>query len=83
MGIPKVFTRFFGRGALLILKTRKPHTVNGKNCDKGNLMKNTSLNLLIRKCADFMNKKTMLQYMGEKLGAIIDRNPKCTPELAG
>lgn len=25
----------------------------------------------------------MLQYNGEKLGSIIDRSPKCTPEIAG
>lgn len=33
--------------------------------------------------SDFVNEKTMLQFIGEKLGCIIDRTPKCHPEMAG
>ena len=32
---------------------------------------------------DFIEEKTFLQWNGEKLGTIIDRAPKCLPELAG
>ena len=36
-----------------------------------------SINLPIRKCSDFVNKKTMLQHIGEEcLGIIVDRAPK-------
>ena len=42
-----------------------------------------SLNYLIRKCEDFVHEKTLLQHHGEALGCIIDRSPKCTPEIAG
>lgn len=42
-----------------------------------------SLNYLIRKNVDFLHEKTLLQHNGESLGWIIDRSPKCTPEIAG
>ena len=42
-----------------------------------------SLNFLIRQREDFVHEKTLLQYKGEALGSIIDRSPKCTPEIAG
>ena len=32
---------------------------------------------------DFMNKVTLLQFYGNKLGIIVDRTPKCHPEIAG
>ena len=34
-------------------------------------------------CDDYVNEKTMLQYNEELLGCIVDRSPKCTPEIAG
>ena len=30
-----------------------------------------------------MHEKTLLVHYGEELGCIIDRSPKCTPEIAG
>ena len=42
-----------------------------------------SLNFLIRQREDFMHEKTLLQHNREALGCIIDRSPKCTPEIAG
>ena len=46
--------------------------------------KDKYLNHLIRNCLDFVNEKTMLQHIGEDmLGVIVDRTPKCTPEIAG
>ena len=33
--------------------------------------------------SDFMNEITLLQHHGIKMGVIIDRSPKCHPELAG
>ncbi len=50
----------------------------------GTARSNFSLTDLIQKCYDFVNEPTMLQYIGgEKLGIVIDRTPKCSPELAG
>ena len=50
----------------------------------GTARSNLSLTDLIQKCYDFVNEPTMLQYIGgEKLGIVIDRTPKCSPELAG
>ena len=57
--------------------------MKGTKDEHGNIIMETSLNYLIRRCSDFVNEKTMLQYMGEQLGVIVDRSPKCTPEIAG
>ena len=32
---------------------------------------------------DFINELTLLQFHGNKLGVIVDRSPKCHPEIAG
>ena len=32
---------------------------------------------------DFIEEETLLQYHGRLLGAIVDRTPKCHPEMAG
>ena len=32
---------------------------------------------------DFTNEVTLLQYHAGELGAIVDRSPKCHPEIAG
>jgi len=34
-------------------------------------------------CFDFLNEKTCLMYLGERLGVEVDRVTKCHPELAG
>ncbi len=49
----------------------------------GILLENTSINLLIQNQPDFVSELTLLQYHGNKLGVIVDRTPKCHPELAG
>ena len=59
------------------------YTMKGKLDDRGILMKQTSLNYMIQQCEDFVNEKSMLQHIGEKLGLVVDRSPKCTPEIAG
>jgi hypothetical protein len=42
-----------------------------------------SLKSLLGSCVDFDEEETMLQSMGRKMGALINRTPKCHPELAG
>ena len=59
------------------------YTMHGPKDDNQNVMKEYSLNHLIRQCEDFVHEKTLLQYYGEELGSTIDRSPKCTPEVAG
>jgi hypothetical protein len=34
-------------------------------------------------CHDFINEKTCLMYLGEKLGVEVDGSTKCHPEIAG
>ena len=54
-----------------------------KKDDHGNIIKETSLNHLIRQCDVFFHEKTLLQYYGEELGSIMDHSPKCTADIAG
>ena len=65
-------------------KTWGTYTMKGPKDKDGVLRDDYSMNLLIKKCSDFVNEKTMLQQIGEEyLGIIVDRTPTCTPELAG
>ena len=43
----------------------------------------TSLVILLSKCADFMNEETLLTQMVRKMGARLERSPKYHCELAG
>jgi hypothetical protein len=79
------------KGSLQILYERgwidptdlSSYTLEGKKDDMGILRKETSLKLLIEMQPDFVSELTLLQFHGVKLGAIIDRSPKCHPEIAG
>ena len=62
-------------------KSWSSYSLPGKLDADRNLIPNSSLNLLIRKCYDFVNEPTMLQYVAEKIGITIDRTPKCTPDI--
>ena len=42
-----------------------------------------SINCLMKLQSDFVNEITQLQFHVQKLGAFVDRSPKCHPELAG
>ena len=44
---------------------------------------NWSINELMTRQSDFINELTLLQYHGQKLGVVVDRSPKCHPEIAG
>jgi hypothetical protein len=41
------------------------------------------LKYLLGSCLDFKEEEMMLQSMGHSLGVLINRTPKCQPELAG
>ena len=42
-----------------------------------------SIDELMQKQADFKEEITLLQYHAQKLGVVLDRSPKCHPEIAG
>jgi hypothetical protein len=37
---------------------------------------------ILSKCQDFLNEKTCLMFLGERLGVVVDRSTKSHPELA-
>ena len=43
----------------------------------------TLLRNMMSTLIDFVNEETLLQYHGKMLGVIVDRSPKCHPEVAG
>ena len=47
------------------------------------VIKDNYLIRLINKCRYFSEEDTKLQYIGRKLGATVERTPKCHRELAG
>ena len=59
------------------------YTVDGKKDAFGNVIETTCLRQLIENQPDFIEEETLLQYHGRLLGAIVDRTPKCHPEMAG
>jgi hypothetical protein len=79
------------KGAFQILYERgwidpsnlRQYTEKGKVNEMGILLENTSINLMIQNQPDFVSELTLLQYHGNKLGVLVDRTPKCHPELAG
>jgi hypothetical protein len=79
------------KGSLQILDERgwidpddlSSYTENGTMSEMGILRKDTSLKLLMERQQDFHAELTLLQFHAKKLGATLDRSPKCHPELAG
>jgi hypothetical protein len=61
----------------------KAYTINGRKNSLGIQDNSLSLKYLLGSCLDFEEEETMLQSMGRSLGVLIDRTPKCHPELAG
>ena len=38
---------------------------------------------LMYECVEFLEDDNLLQESGRKMGVVIDRKPKCNPELVG
>ena len=55
----------------------------GKMDEYGNVISETSLDMLLSKCTDFLEEKSLLQLNLEKLGAKCYRSPKFHCELVG
>jgi hypothetical protein len=64
-------------------KAESFYTNDGKKDAFGNLIPGTSLRKMMSSLIDFINEETLLQYHGKMLGVLVDRSPKCHPEVAG
>ena len=64
-------------------KAEKYFTNDGKKDAFGNLIEGTSLRKMVKELFDFVEEETLLQYHARLLGVIVDRTPKCHPEIAG
>ena len=71
------------RGYIDASKGKGWYTVDGRRDEYGNRMEETSLKLKMELQQDFIEEETLLQYHGRLLNVIIDRTPKCHPEMAG
>ena len=69
--------------AVELSKAERFYTNDGKKDAFGNLIPGTSLRKMMSSLIDFINEETLLQYHGKTLGVIVDRSPKCHPEVAG
>ena len=59
------------------------YTNDGKRDAFGNIIPGTSLRMMMSELIDFIQEETLLQYHGKTLGVMVDRSPKCHPEVAG
>jgi hypothetical protein len=76
------FQVLYERGWIDPLQT-KQYTEKGRCDEMGILIEESSINLLMQKQPDFAFELTLLQYYGSELGVLVDRTPKCHPEIAG
>jgi hypothetical protein len=59
------------------------YTLNGQKDRYGVVQPESSLKHILRSCRDFQEEESLLQFMGRKVGVLVDRTPKCHCELAG
>ena len=65
-------------------KIRKQYyTTNGKNDGFGNLIEDLSLQRIMERQPDFLDKETLLQYHGRRIGIEIDHSSVAHSEVAG
>ena len=57
--------------------------MKGKKQHDGSHDETTSIMQLMSIQPDFQDQETLLMFYGRQLGVIVDRTPKCHPELAG
>jgi aminoglycoside phosphotransferase family enzyme len=58
------------------------YSIEGKTDAMGVKQVNTNLKYLMENCRDFIEKESLLQSNGQKMGIIIDWTPKCHCDLA-
>jgi hypothetical protein len=78
-----LWERGFIDPAIEVTKAEKFYTNDGKKDAFGNSIPGTSLRKMMSSLIDFINEETLLQYHGKTLGVLVDRSPKCHPEVAG
>ena len=72
------------RGFIDPTKAVNFYTVEGPHHDNyGKPIKERSLKYLVSQLYDFAHEDSQLQFVGKELGLIVDRTPKCHPEMAG
>ena len=59
------------------------YTLQGKKDEYGHTVKGTSHKEMMSSLVDFSEEETLLLYHGALLNVIVDRTPKCHPEIAG
>ena len=62
---------------------KNEYILAGSKDEFGVVDKNTSLKYLLENLSDFVEEESLLQTNARKMGAQIDRTPKCHAELAG
>jgi hypothetical protein len=91
--LPKIIEGWIGKpkGIYQVLMERgwldpnnlHQYTMNGQKDEYGIIRPETSLKHILRSCRDFQEEESLLRYIGQKLGVLVDRTPKCHCELAG
>jgi len=84
MGKPKGMRQIlWERGFIDESKPNGYYTKFG-TCDEAkNWIPESSYDYLLSQLTDFVNEKSLLQYYCEQLGVVVERSPKCHPEIAG
>ena len=55
------------------------YTIRGQKDEKFTVVQETPMLRLMDQCNYFLEEDTQLHYIGKKLGATVDRTPKCHP----
>ena len=72
------------RGIIDSSKTVDSYNAKTYKTDEfGQLLPDTCLYDLTKNLPDFLNEETLLQHHAKRMGVILDRSPKCHPEIAG
>ncbi len=59
------------------------YTIDGRKDAYGVVQKETSLKYLMSNCTDFEEEESLLQAMGQQMGVMVYRTPKCHCKMAG
>ena len=80
---PKGIHQILIERGLIDINNLAAYSLNGKKALDGSIIPGTSLKEILSNCEDFQNDKTRLEITANSLGVLIERSPKCHPELAG
>ena len=80
---PKGMLQVLYERGFLDPKKINSYTIEGKQDEYGHTVPGTSLKEMMTSLLDFAEEETLLQYHGRLLDVIVDRTPKCHPEIAG